>query len=366
VATHRTRLADILEKAASLKPLTREEIGALCRLEAPDQCADLWRTARQLRRRFFGEEIFLYGFLYISTFCRNDCRFCYYRKSNPLPRRYRKTTAQIVNAALRLADAGVHLIDLTMGEDPSFGNRGEGYQGLIEAVESVRRATATPIMVSPGLVPQSLLHRLAAAGATWYACYQETHRRAFFHRLRSGQDYERRLAIKRRAHASGLLIEEGVLCGVGESGDDLLASMTAMADLDADQMRAMTFVPQPGTPMAARIAAAPWREILTIAIMRLLFPDRLIPASLDVDGLAGLRRRLDAGANVVTSLVPPGEGLAGVAQHALDIEEGHRTPASVRPVIEAMGLRIANGAAYRAWITRRLNAHARRAGKWKC
>jgi len=45
---------------------------------------------------------------------------------------------------------------------------------------------------------------------------------------------------------------------------------------------------------------------------------------LDVDGLAGLKQRLEAGANVVTTIVPPGRGLAGVVRHSLDIEDGKR------------------------------------------
>ena len=68
-------------------------------------------------------------------------------------------------------------------------------------------------------------------------------------------------------------------------------------------------------------------ELLTIAAMRLAMPDRFIPASLDVDGIAGLERRLQAGANVVTSIVPPTVGLAGVSQAELDIDEGYRTVA---------------------------------------
>ena len=55
------------------------------------------------------------------------------------------------------------------------------------------------------------------------------------------------------------------------------------------------------------------RELLIIAMLRLAFPDRLIPASLDIEGLEGLQLRLDAGANVVTSLIVPGAGLTGVA-----------------------------------------------------
>ena len=63
--------------------------------------------------------------------------------------------------------------------------------------------------------------------------------------------------------------------------------------------------------------------------MRLAMPDRLIPASLDVDGIAGLEPRIAAGANVVTSIVPPDIGLAGVSQSELDIDDGLRTAPEV-------------------------------------
>jgi methylornithine synthase len=129
-----------------------------------------------------------------------------------------------------------------------------------------------------------------------------------------------------------------------------------MQRLDADQVRVMNFVPQPGTPMENRTPSDPQKEMLISAVMRLLFPDRLIPASLDVDGLAGLKQRLEAGANVVTSIVPPGRGLAGVAQHTLDIEEGRRTIASVLKVLETCGLRTATVEEYLAWIRSRQEA----------
>jgi methylornithine synthase len=140
---------------------------------------------------------------------------------------------------------------------------------------------------------------------------------------------------------------------VGEISDDIARSIEVMQNLNADQVRVMNFVPQPGTPMAKQTPSDPKREMLISAVMRLVFPDRLIPASLDVDGLAGLKRRLDAGANVVTSIVPPGEGLAGVAQHSLDIEDGRRTNASVLKVLEKCGLRSATNEEYQDWMERR-------------
>jgi methylornithine synthase len=84
--------------------------------------------------------------------------------------------------------------------------------------------------------------------------------------------------------------------------------------------------------------------------MRLAMPERLIPASLDVDGIAGLEPRIAAGANVVTSLVPPSLGLAGVSQSELDIDEGLRTAAEVTTRLATMGLHAATAAEYAAWV----------------
>ncbi len=132
-----------------------------------------------------------------------------------------------------------------------------------------------------------------------------------------------------------------------------------MRSLDVSQMRAMTFVPQEGTPLQSWKMIEPQREILSIAALRLAFPDRLIPATLDVEGLAGMKSRLEAGANVVTSLVPPGFGLAGVAQNSLDIADARRTAASIVPELEKLGLQAAPVEDYSIWIEdRRRQAEA--------
>jgi hypothetical protein len=61
--------------------------------------------------------------------------------------------------------------------------------------------------------------------------------------LRPGQDYDLRLEIKLKAHYRGMLIEEGLLCGVGETANAIADSIAVMHELDADQMRVMNFAP---------------------------------------------------------------------------------------------------------------------------
>lgn len=319
--------------------LTKKDIIALLQLGQKDRIHRLFESARQLRQQHFGCHIRLYGFLYTSTYCRNNCNFCYYRAGNRQSPRYRKTEDEIIAAAVKLAESGVHLIDLTMGEDPQFFDDENNFQPLLHLVEKVKQATGLPVMVSPGVAPENVLNALKQAGADWFACYQETHNRDLFKKLRPGQDYDRRLRVKHTARKQGLKIEEGILVGIGETDEDIADSIGEMRTLAADQVRAMNFVPQKGTPMANYPPPDPMRELLIIAIMRLAFPDTLIPATLDVEGLDGLKRRLDAGANVVTSIVPPQQGLAGVAQSALDIDDARRTTKSVLRVLEECGLK---------------------------
>ncbi len=64
----------------------------------------------------------------------------------------------------------------------------------------------------------------------------------------------------------------------------------------------------------------------------------LIPTSLDVDGIAGLESRLNAGGNVVTSIIPPRTGRRASA-NSMDVDDGGRTVEEVRKILEAIGLR---------------------------
>lgn len=348
-------LDKVLALAEGGKKLTEGEVCALLSIRDREEGEALFAAARRVRARTTGARVFLYGFVYLSTWCRNDCQFCYFRRSNSLSPRYRKSPSQIVEAARKLAASGVHLIDLTMGEDPLYRDE-EGIESLATLLSAVREATDLPVMISPGRVGADALALLKSAGASWYACYQETHNESLFRKIRPAQDFAARMEGKRLARRNGLLTEEGILLGVGESRADIARSLEVMEEEGADQVRAMSLVPQEGTPLSYRGVADSWEELKVLAVMRLLFPERLIPASLDIAGLDGLRARLDAGANVITSLVPPGEGWAGVAQSHLDIEEGRRTVAGVEPVLEACGLAPATAEAYRRWVSRRMEA----------
>jgi methylornithine synthase len=139
-----------------------------------------------VREKRFGRDVFVYGFLYYSTYCRNMCNFCFYRRPNLKCRRYRKDPGYVAEVAQLLEESGAHVIDLTSGEDPITDDQ-KRFERIVQLVKLVRESVDMSIMVSPGVVPRSVLGSLKDSGADWYALYQETHNRCLFSNLRIGR-----------------------------------------------------------------------------------------------------------------------------------------------------------------------------------
>ena len=328
-------LYDIINKARAGNTLNKEDVLTLLSAREGEETKALYAAAKQTREERYGNIIFLYGFVYFSTWCRNNCNFCYYRRDNTI-KRYRKDRTEILDIATELWKSGVILLDLTMGEDMAYHK--EDFRSIFEMIEEIKSITQLPVMISPGVVDHSYIDKFSDLGVEWYALYQETHNRELFARLRIDQDYDERMKAKLYAKAKGMCIEEGIMTGIGESLSDIADSLLFMSKLGARQLRVMTFVSQKGIPMEHDGTSDRSLEHKIIAILRLMNPDVMIPASLDVDGIKGLQSRLDAGANVVTSIIPPLTGLAGVAQNSMDIDDGNRTVAGATTILKEMGL----------------------------
>lgn len=327
----------------------RDELTYLAEKKGADTNFALFQVAKHICEHNFGKKVFIYGFVYFSTFCRNSCTFCYYCMPNRLPPRYRMGLEDTMEAINRLDELKVHLVDITMGEDPEIIGAGR-YKPLLDICKAIKTKYDLPIMVSPGVVPSEILANLMSAGVDWYALYQETHNRGLFAKLRPRQSYNARADARKAAMKQGLLVEDGILQGVGETGNDVIDSIMDMKASGVHQARAMGLIPQQGTPLGSTSSPPILDEMRSIALMRLVLQDRLIPASYDVDGAKGLELRIMAGANVVTSIIPPEAGLHGVAQADLGIASSQRTVEGIMPYLKRLGLELGSRKDYQKWV----------------
>lgn len=331
----------------SRKDYSKEELLRIMASDDPEILQALFSQARKIRKEVQGNKIFAYGFVYFTTYCRNNCNFCYYRNSNKIER-YRKNKDEVLAISKSLIDSGVNLIDLTMGEDPQY--HAEDFETVCQIIKEIKETYNTPVMISPGVVNHNIIDKFAEAGADFYALYQETHNRELYAKMRVGQDYDARMNAKLYAKEKGIYIEEGLLAGIGETSEDIVDSLLTMGEIGARQVRVMSFIPQEGSPMEDCKTPDRIEELKIIALMRLLYPSALIPASLDVDGIRGLKDRINAGANLITSIIPPKSGFMGVAHSTMDVDEGGRTVEEAASILDEMGLRIASKEEYEAFL----------------
>ncbi|MDW7732428.1 MAG: methylornithine synthase PylB [Methanolobus sp.] len=322
------------------RQLTDEDLRELLSLDEEEDIRKLYYMAKKVRDHFFGNRVFLYSFVYFSTYCKNNCAFCYYNRCNDI-QRYRLDMEEIRNIARALKNENIHMVDLTMGEDPYFHDNPEKF---VDIVKTVKEETGLPIMISPGVMDDSTLIRLHEAGADFLALYQETHDRELYRKLRVGQSFEERLHARKFAKSIGYCVEDGILTGVGNDIESTIESLRGMQRNEPDMVRVMTFVPQEGTPLEQVAQKSGISELKIISILRLMFPDRLIPASLDLEGIDGMVHRLNAGANVVTSIIASDCSLEGVVNYDRELEERDRDPRSVIKRLRTMNMEPASQA----------------------
>lgn len=316
------------------RQLTDVDLRELLSLSGEDEILKLQHLARKVRDHFFGNRVFLYSFVYFSTYCKNNCAFCYYNRCNDIER-YRLNLTEIRSIARAVKHENIHMVDLTMGEDPYFHDNPEKF---VDIVRAVKEETGLPIMISPGVMDDSTLIRLHETGADFLALYQETHDKELYRKLRVGQSFEERMHAREFARSIGYCVEDGILTGVGNDIESTIKSLRGMQKSEPDMVRVMTFVPQEGTPLEEVSQESSLSELKIISILRLMFPDKLIPASLDLEGIDGMVHRLNAGANVVTSIISSNCSLEGVVNYDRELEERDRDPKSVIKRLKTIGM----------------------------
>ena len=115
---NKTRVLEILGKAALCKGLTHREAAILMDCEDPELEGQLFRLAAEIKQKFYGNRIVLFAPLYLSNYCVNGCVYCpYHAKNRTIPRR--KLSQEEVEEEVRaLIRIGHKRLAVEAGEDP--------------------------------------------------------------------------------------------------------------------------------------------------------------------------------------------------------------------------------------------------------
>ena len=284
--------------------LTRDELTTLigCRGEEAKQLRDCAvRTARQQ----FGRALYLRGLIEISSYCRNNCYYCGLRASNSSAERYRLSHTEILECCQRGYDAGLRTFVLQGGEDNYWSD-----ERLVPLVKAIRTQFAdAAITLSLGERSERSYRALKAAGADRYLLRHEAANRALYNSIHpSIMSYDNRIECIKTLIDTGYQTGMGMMIGVaGQSIDNIAEDIELIDSLRPQMVGIGPFIPHPATPFAKEGAGSIELTLNTIAIVRLLLPAALIPATTALATLCNgsHREAIEAGANVIMPNLSP-------------------------------------------------------------
>lgn len=272
---------------------------------ADDDKEYLFAAAREVRERVYGTDVYVRGLIEFTNICRNDCYYCGIRKGNKRAERYRLTPEEILACAREGYGLGFRTFVLQGGEDPWFtGER------LAEVIRMIRREFPDcAITLSVGERTREEYACWREAGADRYLLRHETATDAHYKKLHPVS-----MSLSRRKECLFALRELGYQVGAGfmvgspgQTVDNLIADLRFLKELRPHMIGIGPFLAHSDTPFAAEPDGSCEQTLILLAMLRLMFPGVLLPATTALGTVAGdgRERGLLAGANVLMPNLSP-------------------------------------------------------------
>jgi biotin synthase len=236
----------------------------------------LFQAASRIREQHFGTAVSLCSIINAkSGRCPENCAFCAQSAHHltDAPVYPLKSTDAMVEAAAMAASHGAGCFGIvTSGTAIASG---EELDRLCEALERIRRETTISPSCSLGILDEETARRLKAAGMETYHHNLET-ARSFFPAVCTTHDYEEDVNTVRAAKRAGLRVCSGGIFGLGETMAQRIELALTLRELEVDSIPLNFLNPVPGTPLADADNLTPMECLLTIALFRIILPDRTI------------------------------------------------------------------------------------------
>lgn len=296
--------SETVENLRKEKWLTATEIKELF---SGDYDLELIQEADCVRRKNYGTDVFIRGLIEFTNYCKNNCYYCGIRCANGDTVRYRLSKNDILSCAERGYKLGFRTFVLQGGEDSFFDDK-----CLCDVVWSLKtRYSDCAVTLSVGERSKDSYKALYSAGADRYLLRHETADAEHYGKL-----HPKIMSLENRKRCLFDLKDIGYQVGTGmmvgspfQTADCIVKDLEFMKELSPDMIGIGPFVHHKETPFAAYDSGSVDMTVRLIAILRLMFPYALIPATTALGTLDphGREKGLMAGANVVMPNLSPSD-----------------------------------------------------------
>lgn len=295
----------MIQQIAQNRDITLEQLQLLLTVSDEGVISELFDTARRTAQSVYGNKIFMRGLIEISSYCKNNCLYCGIRRSKQGVARYRLTTDEIYDCCEQGHKLGFRTFVLQGGEDMWFND-----DRMCDIVSTIRhRFPDCAITLSLGERSRDSYQRLFDAGADRYLLRHETatpEHYAFLHP--DDMSFENRMQCLYDLKEIGYQVGCGFMVGSPrQTVNTLFRDIQFIRSFQPEMVGIGPFIPASGTPFADAPAGTVELTLRLLAIIRLVHPHVLLPATTALGTLHEQGRELGimAGANVVMPNLSP-------------------------------------------------------------
>lgn len=296
-------IENLIVKLREEKNLSDDEFAALIQSREFDEL--LYKTADEVRREHYGDEVYIRGLIEFSNYCRNDCFYCGIRCSNKNVVRYRLDKGEILECCRDGYRLGFRTFVLQGGEDLYYTD-----EKMCDIIASMRgEFSDCAITLSLGEKSKASYQAYFDAGANRYLLRHETADVEHYKMLHPNS-----LSIKERQRCLFDLKEIGYQVGSGfmvgspwQTTGMLVEDLRFLQKLMPDMIGIGPFIPHRETPFAKQPRGGLELTLKMLSILRLMFPYALLPSTTALGTIDknGREKGLAAGANVVMPNLSP-------------------------------------------------------------
>lgn len=295
----------IIKKLNNIETLDVAELKML--LEPKDNASDslLFESADRKRREVYGNKVYLRGLIEFTNYCRNNCYYCGIRCGNTALQRYRLSKEEILICCKEGYALGCRTFVLQGGEDPYYSD--DKICDIIHAIyELLPDCTIT---LSIGEKTKESYQAFFRAGARRYLLRHETADTAHYQFL-----HPEKMSLAHRIKCLYDLKEIGYQVGTGfmvgspcQTIENIIKDIRLMQDLKPDMIGIGPYIRHTQTPFRDFPNGSLILTLRLLAVLRLMFPYALIPATTALGAIhpRGREMALKAGANVIMPNLTP-------------------------------------------------------------
>ena len=296
-------MTELVNKLAQNRVLSPEEFMQL--LSADGENSYLHQRARKARQQVYGNKIFIRGLIEFTNYCKHNCYYCGLRSGNTGAQRYRLSMEQIMECCQTGYGMGFRTFVLQGGEDDYYTD--DKLTGIIGNIREKYPDCA--ITLSIGERSRESYQRLYDAGADRYLLRHETANIHHYNSLHpANMSPENRKKCLYDLKEIGFQVGCGFLVGSpGQTLDNIVEDFLFIKELDPAMVGIGPFIPHSATPFANMQAGGLNLTLNALAILRLMKPNLLLPATTALGSIHEKGREMGilAGANVVMPNLSP-------------------------------------------------------------